>query len=197
VRPGAIDYLFSPGDSLEALVARLEDNDWWGQIIGPHGSGKSTLLAHVPPALERRGRRWLHIALHDGQRSLPRDFAPETSLDAATVVIVDGYEQLSRLHRFRLKRMCRRRGCGLLVTAHTAVGLSTLVETGTSLESALRVIDKLVPADERAIDPQAVARSLAVHDGNLREVLFDLYDLYQRQMMQKRSGDRDGGGSGG
>ena len=45
VRPGAIGYRFPAGKSAAVLIARLEKNDWQGQIVGPHGSGKSALVA--------------------------------------------------------------------------------------------------------------------------------------------------------
>jgi hypothetical protein len=184
VRPGAIPFLFAAGQSAAALIERLQRSGWWGQIVGPHGSGKSALLAALVPAIEQAGRRVVQAELHDGQRHLPAGFPPSSGLDAATVLAVDGYEQLGRGTRFWLKRFCRRGGVGLLVTAHDGVGLPELCRTAPNLSLARQVLDQL----QRGYPPHVMAEDLAEpfarHGGNLREVLFDLYDLYQRRSGQ-------------
>lgn len=185
VRPGAIPFLFPVGQSAAALVERLRASDWRGQIIGPHGSGKSSLLAALAPAIKERGRCVVLVELHDGQRRLPRDFPPSAGFDWATEVptqiVVDGYEQLGRASRLWLGRFCRRRRCGLLVTAHADVGLPELYRITPDLSLAARVLDYL----QRGYPPHATAEDLAErfarHGGNLREVLFDLYDVYQQR----------------
>ncbi len=55
-RPGAIPYVFPPGQSAAALIERMRESGWRGQIVGPHGSGKSALLATLAPAIEASGR---------------------------------------------------------------------------------------------------------------------------------------------
>ena len=70
-RPGALGYLFPPGESAESLVDHLRQNGWRGEIIGPHGSGKSTLLAALLPRLAEAGRVVAHYALHQGEHALP------------------------------------------------------------------------------------------------------------------------------
>ena len=70
IQPGATPFIFPPGDSISQLVDRLREDNWWGQIIGPHGSGKSALLATITAAVERAGRRAVLVELHDGQRRL-------------------------------------------------------------------------------------------------------------------------------
>src|SRR5262249_28626217 len=123
VRPGAIEYLFSEGESLPRLMERFETSGHCGQIIGPHGSGKSTLLQTLLSAFAADSQNVIEFSLHDGQRRLPVRLASLQEIDANTIIAVDGYEQLSRWNRFWLKRFCRRRGCGLIVTAHASVGL--------------------------------------------------------------------------
>ena len=51
ISPGAIPYVLPPGENAYALVDRLRQAGWWGEIVGPHGSGKSTLLATLADAL--------------------------------------------------------------------------------------------------------------------------------------------------
>ena len=177
VRPGAIPFLFADDTTAATLVARLRANDWRGQIVGPHGSGKSALLAALIPAIERAGRQVLLLELHDAERSLPRDFWRGPQLASATLPIVDGYEQLGRWTRFRLKRCCRR----LLVTAHTSVGLPDLCRTAVDLDLACRVAAQLQQGHTPLVSARDVAERFPRHVGNLRELLFDLYDLYEQR----------------
>jgi len=179
VRPGAIPYLFAGGESAAELIGRLEASGWWGQIVGPHGSGKSALLATLAPAIEATGRSTLRIELRDGCRRLPLDVRRAVADEGCQVVIVDGYEQLGRLARFGLKRLCRRAGLGLLVTAHADVGLPLLCRTTADLATAGQIVARLQQGTPSPVDTGDVAAAFARRGGNLREVLFDLYDLYE------------------
>jgi hypothetical protein len=166
--------------SLSDLLDRLRHNGWRGQIVGPHGSGKSALLAALVPLLEQAGRRALSIVLHDGQRSVPRCVWDTTTLDGSTQVIVDGYEQLARWNRFLLQRFCKRRGMGLLVTAHAPAGLPELFRTSVSLETAQQIVQRL-QGDAPLVTPADVAEQFSRHQGNMREMLFALYDLHEER----------------
>ncbi|MBI3466953.1 MAG: hypothetical protein HY000_28395 [Planctomycetes bacterium] len=177
------------------MISRLRASGWRGQITGPHGSGKSTLLAALVPALREAGRRVELITLHDGQRRLPLDLVSTPELDAAAMIVVDGYEQLSRWSRLRLRRLCTRRGWGLLVTAHADVGLPQLFQTKVTDQLAAQIIRRLQqPASAGGSLRDALSASAATADcitydeitailarngGNMRETLFTLYDLYE------------------
>jgi hypothetical protein len=81
---------------------------------------------------------------------------------------------------------CRRRRAGLLVTAHADMGLPMVCETVVTDDIAWRVVEQLTElgADEAtspAVSRDDVAASLERHAGDLREVLFELYDLYEQQ----------------
>ena len=52
VRPGATSYRFPPGESVEAILARLEEQQWRGEIVGPHGSGILYVNSHTLPRLK-------------------------------------------------------------------------------------------------------------------------------------------------
>ena len=181
VRPGAIDYIFPPDMDQGVLIARLLQNGWRGQIIGPHGSGKSTLLKSLLAAIEQCGRRTVLVALHDGQRRLPLDMRTDSRLNPPAVLIIDGYEQLGHWNRMVWKRFCRRRGLGLVVTAHQSVGLPDLCRTGVTLESAQAVVNRLLSDREIPISQDELSRCLARHGENLRETLFDLYDIFEQR----------------
>jgi hypothetical protein len=185
IRPGSIPYLFADGDSATTLIAHLKEANWRGQIIGPHGSGKSTLLAALVPALEAAGRSAVSIALHQGQHQLPPIDA--SSLSSTTQLIIDGYEQLSWWSRWRAHRLCKRHRTGLLVTAHADQGLPTIYETQPSEPLANRVVAALLPAGDATISPADIASAYQATRGNLRETLFQLFDVYRQRHSEHNS----------
>jgi len=184
VRPGAVPYRFAAGETAAGLVRRLRQSGWWGQIVGPHGSGKSALLAALVPAIEEAGRRTFAIELHDHQRRLPLSLRRTPGLGGSAVLVIDGYEQLSHWQRFRVKRFCRRHGPGLLVTAHTTVGLPELCQTAGNLQLARQIVEHLQRGYPPRVTSRDVAERFARHRGDLRELLFDLYDLYEQRRGQ-------------
>ena len=184
IRPGAVPFCFPTGVDVDMLLDRLQHNQWRGEIVGPHGSGKSTLLASILKAVEQAGRQAVCFELHDGQRSLPRDWRRKTmtaALSRPAIVVVDGYEQLSLWNRFCLKRHCHRRHLGLLVTSHAATGLPEIFRTSASLETTLQIVDQLMQKQPIKIPAKLIADSLARHGADIRELLFDLYDYFEQQ----------------
>jgi hypothetical protein len=182
-RPGAIEYLFPPGIDAALLLGRLAASGWWGQIVGPHGSGKSTLLATLRLHWEASGREPLEIPLRDGQRQLPRGALTGKQLRPTTQVIIDGYEQLSWTARYRLKRLCRLRGCGLLVTSHLPVGLPELFIARVDLATTSKLVEILAKRFSSATPLPPLEALLAAHGNNVRELLFGLYDWYEQHRL--------------
>ncbi|HVA46379.1 MAG TPA: hypothetical protein VNH11_08400 [Pirellulales bacterium] len=185
-RPGAIAFRFEDGEEAGTVVERLRSNEWWGQIVGPHGSGKSTLLATLLPALEAAGRRVQLIALHEGERRLPLVKDAWRGLSASTQIIVDGYEQLGPFARWSLTRRCRRCGCGLLVTTHRDLGLPTIWTMNPRLELAKDLVRDLLPPGDETIADRDIESAWHARHGNLREALFDLYDLFEQRQPEGR-----------
>jgi hypothetical protein len=183
-RPGELRFLFPAGESPETLIQRLSSHAWHGQIIGPHGSGKSTLLANLTPHLERAGRKLWIVRLVDRQRSLPVGWQRELAASGANLLVIDGYEQLSRWQRALVRWQCRRRGCGLLVTAHADVGLPMTWTTKPDLDVALDVVHQLTGQHASRIPDAVVAEHFRATGGNLRETLFRLYDDWQSGSQQ-------------
>ena len=131
---------------LEGLYERWTQLGRQAQIIGPHGTGKSTLLAHLVARAAR---------------------------DRIAVVALDDADVRSPLRA----RWARFRHRYLLITTHSDLGLPTLSRTRISLECARAVILHLLRAHPGFVpDDRDLERLLAAHDGNLREVLFALYD---------------------
>ena len=178
-RPGAIEFLFPQGDSAQRLIDRLREHAWQGEIVGPHGAGKSTLLATLMEPCKLAGRCVVQFTLHQGETSLPKTL-DWRSWSAATQVIVDGYEQLTWWSRRQLARRVREKQAGLLVTSHAPTGLPTLMVVAPRFEAAQQVVRRLVP-DVAVITSHDIERAFRACDGNIREMLFQLYDLYQSQ----------------
>lgn len=177
VQPGAIPFRFPTPDGLAELVRRLEANAGWGEIVGPHGSGKSTLVASLLPALT--AWRVRHVRLNTARRSLPAVvFDPP---EPRSLLVIDGFEQLGFLTRLRVRRRCRRFDCGLLVTTHRSVGLPELHRREVTPTAARELIAGLLPpGGEWVLAGYDVAARLRHHRGSLREVLFELYDCWER-----------------
>ena len=148
-------YYLPEGDSAKRIVDRLAVNGWRGQIVGPHGTGKSTLLRVLVDELIRRGRRPRLVAFHDGGTRMLT--VAEDSRDC-TDLVLDGFEQINWLGRFRLCRRMRRTGCGLLTTSHRSLGLPTLLHTRVDTRTAMQVVaflsreEATMPFDASEID---------------------------------------------
>lgn len=181
-RPGAIGYLYPPGQSAQSLLEILQQNNWWGEIIGPHGSGKSSLLAELLPRIRETGRKVVQFGLHLGDRTLPVSKLDVRAWNAQTQVVVDGYEQLSWWSKRRLQAWVKSRGAGLLITAHEPMGLPPLFTTQPTLALARQIVAQLLgDAPNQVLTEDDIAAAFAAHGANLREMLFSLYDVYQRR----------------
>jgi len=195
VRPGALPYLFPAGEDVSTVLARLAATGWRGQIVGPHGSGKSTLLAELLPAIESSGKPVVLIELHDGQRRLPQKgtfcfFDINTGGTAVghkkvecplSLLAIDGYEQLPWWRRWLLQRRCRRLGVGLLVTSHRSVGLPEIFRTRVDAALARQIVARLLAEHSGLISGEEIDDCVRRHGQDLREALFELYDLYERR----------------
>ncbi len=180
ISPDAAPFLFPECTDTSALITKLHETGWWGEIVGPHGSGKTTLSRTLVPHLEKAGRRVESYVLHQSERrlALPRRAIREWNRE--TQVVIDGYEQLGWINRIRLKRACRRRGAGLLVTTHKPTGLPLVWRTETSPELAHVLVARLLPAEYASwIGAEDVSDAFSACRGNLREVLMALYDVFE------------------
>jgi len=180
-RPGALPYYFSDGTTLDRLIDRLSRHRWQGQIVGPHGSGKSTLLTHLQRELSGAGRKVLAAHCRTTARQLPA-WPSTAEWNPSTQIVVDGYEQLSWPSRIWLRWWVARRGAGLVITTHRRVwGLPVLWRTASDLATAQHLVRELVSPHH--LDAQRLHERLpqlwGSCQGNMRELLFALYDELQ------------------
>jgi hypothetical protein len=183
VHPDVVPFVFPVGVNASLLVGRLREASWRGEIVGRHGSGKSTLVSTLVPLLQRAGRRVQTYRLYANEPASPPLGKPDWS--PRSLIVIDGFEQLGPLARLRWRRLTRRRQTGLLVTSHRHVGLPRIWTTGTSLELAERLVHRLLDDfPSNLIRPVDVQVEFARHRGNLREMLFGLYDRYEQRFQQ-------------
>jgi hypothetical protein len=97
-------------------------------------------------------------------------------------LIIDGFEQLGWLTRWKVKRHCKKHHQGLLVTAHRDLDLPTLYKANVSPELAMQIVEHLLPDHDMRyaiLKDYNIAMQLKRHRGSLRAVLFELYDRWE------------------
>ena len=179
IKPGAIPFYFPEGMSNQTLLEILCLNAWCGQIIGPHGSGKSTLLASLLPEVEKCGRRIVHLELQDGVRNLPLSDEDFASMDEKTQLAIDGYEQLSYWVRRKIRRKSEKQKFGVIVLGHEPLEYPDLYQTSRELSTAKLIVSRLLENTIVRIPDSVVEEHFRQNNGNLREMLFSLYDVYE------------------
>lgn len=177
-QPTAAPFLFADASQLERLRKSLLQHPC-SAIVGPHGSGKSTLLSTLIDSLaDQLTPHWFRL---HADRPNRLDLSGQAEWSERDQIVVDGYEQLSWWGRRRLRRVVRRRGARLVVTSHDEPpGFEVIFRTRSQLQTARRVVARLLKDDWTIIRPEDVEAAFQ-RRGEIRETLFDLYDLYERR----------------
>ena len=198
VEPGAVSWIGEGEHSLGEIFDRFSAYQHRGAVIGPHGSGKSTLLEHLVPMLgEVLARMDVDGELREGE------YGPEAGIiwvrvrdpkriswsslrkfwSKNRILIVDGWDQLSWIKQTMICIETGLAGMGLLVTSHChrpgpfPLGLCVFHHTDVSGALARQVVKHLAPNSQ--FSELDLMTRLAMHQGNFREVLMDLFDEYQ------------------
>ena len=165
-------------EEMESLLKEFAAMGYRASIEGPEGSGKTTLMEDMEPGLRAFGFEIQKLTLNRtvGPTS-PKAVSPFLSrLTAGDMVLLDGAEQMSRLSWLNFRRASKRAG-GLLITSHRAGLLPALYRCAPSTDTMDWILHELLGAGAQAVRP--AARTLYhEHNGNLREVLRSLYDMY-------------------
>ena len=200
VQPGEIAWIAPKGLTVSALAERFRQLcACRAVVVGPHGSGKSTLLEHLVPLLSASivrshpvapcGVRTEHqesppfattvwLTLRRSEQAWQKVWESHPEWKSGNLLVLDGFEQLTRWQQLRCLFETRRRGMALLVTSHTAVRLvRQIVLAALCRVGAERHADTLC-------DPLRLERLLAEERGNLREVLMRLYDVFESTAVQ-------------
>lgn len=183
-RPDAMSFVFPAGVDPQALYQTFKSNRFLGCILGPHGSGKTTATY----ALEEFSSndfdivRRLVLRKQSGKLQIKSEFQRVDRATGRTLLIVDGIEVVSRLHRRLLVASCRNR-FGLLLTAHRPIaGVPLLLQLSPSFELAKRLVDRLVSNQEGLTPPgeNEIRVAFELSNGNIREMLMRLYDKAEK-----------------
>ena len=182
VRPGTIDYRFGDEEGDDAALDRLLER-WCacgrqGALVGPHGAGKSTLLHSLRRRLAERGERTLLLRPALRRRNSPYVrrilVAPRPR-----ILLVDGWEMLPRRLRRTLLRPPTVGGFGVIATTHRPCRAPVLARVEPTVDAALRVAQALAPNCRGLPERAEIEQLFARRGGNLRELLFDLYDHWE------------------
>jgi hypothetical protein len=167
----------------EALLLRLRRLGYRGAIVGSNGTGKTTLLEDLEQPLAALGFKVKHLRLDDRTNTFSREFLKRffAGLTRNDVILFDGAEQMSLLAWHRFKRRSRNAG-GLVITSHRPGMLPTVKECATSPELLDEIINELL--DEAVTTRDAAVALHQKHNGNLRDALREMYDLYADMEMR-------------
>lgn len=177
----ALNYRFGPQSaaeaaaSLEQLIAEISRHEYCGAIVGPHGSGKSTLLAGLSARLTELGFQVCSLRFNsESTRAYSTTAKFLGRLPSTAILIIDGAEQIGRFGWAFLRRKIQRRK-RVIVSAHADGLLPTLFRCVPAPNVAAILADELTGNASKELR-QVVEKLYVQHDGNIRNVLWSLYD---------------------
>lgn len=194
-RPGAIPYLtsFESAHALaqsealaDDLIGKLLKGDGLGAIVGPHGVGKSTLLHVLMERLTRKGFPYRAFAIDDNRHWRTMRSAHEPTFNSLVhsnrstrrVLVIDGWERLAFWRRRLIAAVSRFRRQMLLVTSHEPCELPTLWVASVDVVLLRAIVERIEPRASRALHDGDLQALLNRRHGNVREILFELYDRF-------------------
>ena len=156
------------GLTWEELEANWESVGRQGAIIGPHGVGKTTLLESWQKRLEEKGERVAKVFLNRQERSFSKVVFSE--IEKATVLLVDGAEQLTWARRRALVRAA----CGKawLETRHRKGRLPIVA----NLQPDREILNRCLAELQEEVSSEKLDAWWTSHQGNLRDILLSCYD---------------------
>src|SRR5262249_32402104 len=104
-----------------------------------------------------------------------------------TVIIIDGYEQLSPFQRLSLRIRCHFAAAGLLVTSHAPTGLPPLIHLAPTRPLLDQLVATLTARIASPVTVDDVDAGVACHGSNVRELLFALYRSHETRRQSART----------
>jgi hypothetical protein len=168
----SLDFRFSTAGPNE-LIASLRQRRGRGAVVGAHGSGKTTLLELLADRIAGE-TTWIRLNAESAPPGATAREQLPTAVGPRHTVVVDGTEQLSSWHWWRLRRRLRHAGI-LLVSSHSPGRLPTLYECSTTPELLAELVLELSPETLEAVDLDALFHR---HGGDIRACFRELYDRW-------------------
>ena len=190
IRPSSIEFVPNGCDPI-TLSQQISQTKGPFQIVGPHGSGKTTLTFEIAKHLLDLGigARWITLR-KQGRFRLPSVLHPTTPASAGSadtksqVIFVDGIETLTILNRAIMLKS-NSPANKIVVTTHRALyGVKQLFKTESTLAHFKMICEKLIGHIDDSWESKIKA-AFQNHGANIREALFELYDVFESQ--QQRS----------
>lgn len=150
------------------------------QIVGPHGSGKSTLLQELLKRYKNQGENVQYLFFNDQNRRVPSHLP----FSKNTIFFVDGFEQLSCCHRYRLLLRAKRL---VFTTHHPMWFVPILYRTEPQFTVFANIVSRLTAdlPETLILLEEPVLRSLFEQSGgNFRSAFFELYDRWERKFAE-------------
>jgi len=191
IRPGEVRFVFPAGYSQQSVLASLQNPSAQGAIVGPHGSGKSTLLEMLGQSWEEMGLVEQRVRLTASRKSGALTLG---ELDTNSILVIDGFEQLSLWKHWWIRWRCQHAGARLLVTTHQDCGLPIIVRTQPDWPLAYKLSAMLLDCD--ATPYEADLKAVWEEDpGDIRAYFFRLYhwcELHGIYQLSRPQADRKG-----
>lgn len=189
VSPGTCEFvdrslLEHANQSLGTASEKFLTLDCCAQIVGPHGCGKSTFAIQLAKKLKSENKidRFISVAIRSNLRNQDKPLALPTSEDNEnrTLLILDGIESLSWIHRHSLLQYLTRHYFATLITGHRPVRRLPILDKFAPDPTHFRnIVDGLQSASECKLTPTEIESCYQLHSYNYRNALFALYDLWE------------------
>ena len=168
------------GRSFDQLMVELERMEYRAAIVGVDGSGKTTLLGEIQEYLVRSGFavRSIFVSTSEPLTKQARR-ASLVGLERGEIVLLDGADHLSAFSWQGFKRSVLYSAGRLIITSHKAGLMPTLLECSTTEKLLAELVEELLGGMDGIgkIDLTGIYRE---HNGNIRECLRHLYDVWAR-----------------
>jgi len=160
----------------DAILVDLEQLLYRAAIVGPHGFGKTTFLNELGEILFLKGFSIypIFINLKNRRLSLAQLKKMVLKINTQTIILFDGADLLDAWYWHILNVLFFKKAKGIVITAHHPTRLPTLFHCQTNIEILDHIIEELNETNDKSFFP--LSHTLfKKHQGNIREVLRDLY----------------------